>query len=265
MGYYTFNQGYIGNNTPVIISNNLQLLGNATSLSAGPTGVFKVLLASPDSVAWVQDVATSLTNSAYKYPDITLQITQVSAVDTLPTVTVGQYDAILFWSDANVSWNSSFDTHSANNGGLVTGQFFASTGITGITSNLMPTVNKSGGQAGGIITWPAGPYAHPIANGADSNTQKVSSFVSAVSGGGYAAVSPTLSTGAATVITSVEGSTKPFVVVRDPSPPNGRTVFLNFFPVSNRSGGFSAGWNPSIYPDGGLLLLNALLWSARKL
>ena len=231
--------------------------------SSGPTGTLKILLAGAESTAsWVQDVATNLTTASAKYTGLTLSITQVSGSSlSFPTVSVGQYDTIFFWTDSGATWNSSFDTHNANNGGLVTAQFFGSVAPTSVTSALMPTVPNSGGQNGGVLTWSNS--THAIGQGFNGTTQKVTSFVSGQTGAGFAATNPTLNSGATTVATASNG--QPFVVVKDNTAPTGRTVFLNMFPPSNSANSYSSGWSMASYPDGALLMLNALLWSARKL
>jgi hypothetical protein len=235
---------------------NMRLFGMTSSaiVPTGPAGIFKILLTTTDTDVTNLDIKTGLLTAAALYPGLTLSITEVYDVTSIPTVTVGQYDAIFFWSNGAVPWNASLNTHNSNNGGLVTAQFYSSTGITSITpAGLMPTVNKSGGQAGGSIVWPSPPYSHPIANGSNSSTQRVTSFASA----SFAASNPTLNIGASTVVSST--TSVPFVVVKDNSAPTGRTVFLNLFPRP------PIGWNSTTYPQGFLLMLNALLWSGRKI
>jgi hypothetical protein len=212
---------------------------------AGPSGIFNIALASGDSSA---GLATNLLSAATNYPRLLLNITQYTS-STLPAVTAGQFDAILFWSNGTLTWNSSFDTFNNANGGLVTGQFYGSTGITSITSTIMPTVSGTGGQSGGAITWPVGPYTTPIANGYNGTTQQVKPFTTFT----YAATSPTLNAGATTVVTSTGGATLPFVIVKDNTAPTGRTVFFNAYPLDGSDPNFS------------LLMLNSLLWAARKI
>jgi hypothetical protein len=234
------------------------------SLTSAPTGTLKILLAGGENApGYVTVVKNDLQTAAALYPGLTLNITEYAVSGgTIPTVTVGQYDVIFFWTDYSLNWSSSLDTHNANNGGLVTAQFHGSVPVTGITSNIMPTVPNTGGQSGAALTWPSPPYTHPIANGFDSSTQRVTSFNS---GPNFSATNPTLNSGATTVVISTAGATLPFVIVKDNTAPTGRTAYLNFYPPSSGPGGYSGGWSPTTYPHGGLLMLNTLLWAARRI
>jgi hypothetical protein len=225
----------------------------------GGGGTVNILIASPDAQTWTDDAKAAMVAVQSGYPTYTLNITAIGNLTTLPTVTVGQYDAILFWSDGNINWNSSFDTVNANGTGLVTAMFYGSVGITGITSTIMPTVSASGGQASGPLTWPAG-QTHPIAIGNGTAGQTVSSLVTG-SNAFNASAATTLNSGASTVVTAA-GSV-PWVVVKNNTAPTGRTVFLNFWPVTSRF--YSTNWNATTYPDGGKLLINACLYAARKI
>jgi hypothetical protein len=234
------------------------------SLTSSPTGTLKILLAGGENdPGYVTVVKNDLQTAAALYPGLTLNITEYAVSGgTIPTVTVGQYDVIFFWTNSPLNWSSSLDTHNENNGGLVTAQFHGSVPVTGITSNIMPTVPNTGGQSGAALTWPSPPYTHPIANGFDSSTQRVTSFNSSHA---FSATNPTLNSGATTVVISTAGETLPFVIVKDNTAPTGRTAYLNFFPPSSGPGGYSGGWSPTTYPHGGLLMLNTLLWAARRI
>ena len=211
--------------------------------STGPFGNFNIALASGDNSA---GLATNLLSAAANYPGLSLNITQYTS-SVLPTVSPGQFGAILFWSNGTLNWNTSLDTFNNSNGGLVVGQFYGSTGITSITSTIMPTVNQSGGQSGGPYIWPSGPYTTPIANGSNGTTQQVKNFTI----NNYTAANPSLNSGATTVVSATNG--QPIVVVKDNPSPTGRTVYLNLYPLDISD------------PNGWLLMLNALLWAARRI
>jgi hypothetical protein len=224
----------------------------------GGGGTVNILLASYDAVTpYIDGVNTAMRTASSGYPTWTFNITSVGGLTTLPTVSVGQYDVILWWNDGALSWNSSFDTVNAAGTGLITGQFYASAAVTGITSTIMPTVNQSGGQASGPVIFPTG-QTHPIAIGDGSAGQTVGSFQSSASSAFSASAATTLNSGASTVITGTTGSL-PLVVVKNNTAPTGRTVFLNFWPVPGSIN--SGGWTG----DGGKLLLNACLYAARKI
>jgi len=235
-----------------------------------PTGTFKVLIATQDNSTWGNNVATNLATAAAKYPGLSLSTTVSSGLSTLPTVTVGQYDSILFWPDGALSWNSSFATHNSNNGGLVAAALFNSTGVTGIPSGLMPVESGTGGQVYGVtLDSSVRPYGHPIGDGFNGTTQQVTSFsatgaanngnLSGQFGSGYG----TVNAGATSVLPTIQGANFGIAYVKNNTAPTGRTVFLNYLPVSSTA--FAPAWNMTTYPDGALIILNALLWSARKL
>ena len=252
---------------------NSGLTGARLSYRVSPSGTFKVLIATQDTSTWANNVATNLATAATKYPGISLNLTTTGGLSTLPTVTVGQYDAILFWPDGSLNWNTSFETHNANNGGLVVTGLFNSVNLAGptpIPSTLMPVVGGTGGQIYGVtLDSSVRPYGHPIGDGFNGTTQQVTSFsatgapnngnLSGQFGSGFG----TVNAGATSVLPTTQGANFGIAYVKNNTAPTGRTVFLNYLPVSSTA--FSPSWNMSTYPDGALILLNALLWSARKL
>ena len=239
-------------------------------MSVRPSGTFKVLIATQDNSTWANNTSTNLASAAAKYPGLTLSTTISSGLSTLPTVTVGQYDSILFWPDGALSWNSSFATHNSNNGGLVAAALFNSVTITGIPAGLMPVESGTGGQVYGVTLDSSSlPYRHPIGDGFNGASQQVTSFSATGAAnngnlsGQFGSTYGTINSGATSVLPTTQGTNFGIAYVKDNIAPTGRTVFINYLPVSSTA--FAPAWSMSTYPDGALIILNALLWSARKL
>jgi surface protein len=242
--------------------------GTCPQLGSEPSGTFNVLITTAAPLSFANSTRDAIQSQVSKYSGLTVNFTISAGSATMPTVTVGQYDAILFYPDGPLNWNASMTAHHNANGGLVTAGLYNSTGVTGIPATLMPTVNSYGGQTAGVeLDSSVLPYGHPIGDGYNSTTQQVTSFraVGLANNGSLSGVIDTngRNAGAVAVLPGTFGEDLSIAWVKDNSEPAGRTVFINYFPVS--STGFAPSWNATTYPDGGLILLNALLWSARRL
>jgi hypothetical protein len=214
-----------------------------------------------------------MTAVASSYSPYTFTITTTSISNaTLPTVSVGQYDVIWFWTNvAGTAWNSSFKTVNDAGTGLITSLFLPA--MTGVPTNVLPADVNNWDQFGRSWVWPEG-NTHPISIGTGSANQAVYPFTYTgycsdyqgimAEGGSIVVLDPVTASSAG------NGPNRTIVVVKDSTAPVGRTAYLNLLNVSNAAGGFTGsnpqGWDYATHGvAGGRLFINACLWAARKI
>lgn len=218
------------------------------------TGTVRILLHGATNIANIDDVAAKLQIAKVNYPNLTLNITTRNN-GTWSDINTSNYDVVFLFSDSSMTSSASptLDNFAAAGGGIVAAMFTQSVAITGLTTTLLPLVPMTGGQANTISTLDTAATTHPVVKGLGGNTT-VTSFRTE----GYVTnTAPTLNPGASTVASYTNG--KPAVVIKQT---NYNSVWLNFYPPSATFVGGS--WNSTNYPDGAKLMLNAVLWAAKK-
>jgi hypothetical protein len=276
-----------GNNFTITAANNLSIVVTTSETNrATVTRTFtisvvgdnnlKILLVTNGSFqpAWVNNVRDSMTAVASSYAPYTFTITtSVPNNNTLPTVSVGQYDVIWFFPNGNLAWNPSFKTVNDAGTGLITSLFLPS--MTGVPTNVLPVDVNNWDTFGRTLVYPSN-NTHPISIGNGSANQSVHPFTYTgycsdfpgimAPGGSIVVLDPT------TPSNTGSGPDRTIVAVKDSTSPVGRTVYLNVFPVSNAPGGYSSaiggpgGWDYATQGvGGGRLFINACLWAARKI
>lgn len=233
----------------------------------------RILLVSadPQNPAWLTNVRNTMTAVTSSYSPYTFTITTLASGPTLPTVSVGQYDVIWFWSNGGVAWNSSFKTVNDAGTGLITSAFLD--GVTGVPTDVLGVRVAAWDGFGRSWVWPEG-NTHPISIGTGSANQSVYPFTytgycsdyqgELINGGSIVVIDPVTASSAG------NGPNRTIVAVKDSTAPVGRTAHLNLFATSNAAGGFSdgnpQGWNYATHGvAGGRLFINACLWAARKI
>jgi hypothetical protein len=221
--------------------------GGAGGGSSG--GPVSLLIHGWDTASELNVLSSAITTMApSKYPAITLTSTTRSN-GAWTDITKPTYDVCFMFSNGSFSNSASSMNAFANaGGGIVTAQFSQSTGINGLDFNLTP-VTFSGGQSGSPLSWQTG-SSHPIAVGTAGANTTVGSWSITTSG---VTASPTLQSGATSILST---DSRPFVIYKDHG--THRSVFLNFFPRNDFV-------NFASTPNCTLLMLNAILWAARKI
>lgn len=218
------------------------------------TGTIRILLHGATNIANIDEVASKLQLAKVNYPNLTLNITTRNN-GTWSDINTSNYDVVFLFSDSSMSSSASpfLDDFAAAGGGIVSAMFTQSVAITGLTSTLLPVVPMTGSQASTPHVLNTASVTHPVVVGLGGNTS-VTSFRTE----GYTtSTNPTLNAGASTVASYTNG--KPAVVIKQT---NYNSVWLNFYPPSSVV--ISGSWIYSSFPDGAKLMLNAVLWAAKK-
>lgn len=227
-----------------------RLMANACVWAAGGR-VDVLLLGSPSTSVWTTDVRQTL----LRFGRVSGRIDILNIQTGTPTAeTLRGYDSVLVFTDASPQDPTLLGNRLADyvdaGGGVVVGAFanFTGTGLSGrlVQGGYLPLTQGPSASGTALTLGAIAVPGHPILEG-------VASFSSGSSG---LHVDCSLRSGATLVVSWSNG--RPLVATSRPSV--GKVVALNFYPPSSNA---RADFWPSS-SDGGALLGNALVWSARN-
>ncbi len=223
----------------------------ASPAPAPPAGAPVVALVGSTPAPWLEDVRCKVQESR-----LFSQVDAINVSSTTPSLaTLGQYDAVLTWSDLPYQDSTAL-------GNVLADYADAHHGVVEAATSFVPGFDLGGRWgSGGYRPFTEGPLAPraslslvPVISG-----HELLHGVSSVRGGSSSYHSAPVTLGSASTLVANWTDGQPLVVVGS-GPTGSRIVGLNFFPPSGAVRGDL--WDPR--SDGGRLMANALLDASNR-